>query len=219
MDEVQADVTHITNAAKATIKGIDIDLTALPADRVTLATSLEFMHGRYDSFPNGQFFVYNPVTGGNCSFTPVTASQPLPCGGLATPPNFNRATGTWDLKGNTTIQTPSFSLSFSASYKIPSTIGPFNATLAYSRKGSFFNDSDNGRGQVGTPINGDQTRAVDLVNASLSWASLDGRWGTRLWGKNLTGQQYSAFTLEDGLTTEYSPAPPRTYGVTVTAHF
>jgi hypothetical protein len=40
-----------------------------------------------------------------------------------------------------------------------------------------------------------------------------------LWGNNLTGQQYSIFQVEDGNATQYSPAPPRQYGVTFSQHF
>src|SRR6185295_5949067 len=108
--QILSAVSHVTNAAGATIKGVDVDISAMPVDRLTLTASLEAMEGRYESFPNGTFFVYDPVTGGNCTFAVAAPPAPVPCGGV-TPPNHDASTGNWDLKGNRTIQTPPFSVS------------------------------------------------------------------------------------------------------------
>jgi len=216
VDEILSGVTHITNAAAATIKGVDVDITAVPADRITLTASFEALDGHYTSFPNGQYFVYNAVTGGNCTLTPTNPCGVVP-GGAGAPPGYNGTS--WNLAGNRTIQSPTFSATIQAGYKIPTQVGPFNTAISYSHKGAYFSDSDNGKGQVGRPINGDQTKATNIVNASVSWTSVDEHWSLRAWGKNLTGQQYSAFTLEDAFTTQYSPAPPRTYGLTASLHF
>ncbi len=101
--QILSAVSHITNAAGAVIKGVDLDISAVPFDGLTLSASLEVMEGRYESFPNGTFFVYDPVTGGNCTFVVAPPPAPVPCGGV-TPPNYDAANGSWDLKGNHTIQ-------------------------------------------------------------------------------------------------------------------
>ena len=49
------------NAGKATIKGVEFDVTYKPVEQLTLNASFQLMEGRYDDFPNGQFFVTNPA--------------------------------------------------------------------------------------------------------------------------------------------------------------
>ena len=211
VDEVLSGVTHITNAAAATIKGVDLDVSVLPTQRLSITAALEGLWGTYDSFPNGTFFAYNPVTGGNCTFVQGNAS-----GCLALPPNYNSATGTWDLKGNKTIQTPPFSASLMVAYTIPSTAGEWTPALAWKHFGNYFFDADNGKGQIypSQPFN-DKQPTVNLLNASLSWVSPDGHWNARLWGNNLIGVQYISFGLEDSFATQASPAAPRTFGLWV----
>jgi outer membrane receptor protein involved in Fe transport len=41
----------------------------------------------------------------------------------------------------------------------------------------------------------------------------------RLWAKNLTNERYWSYADEISFATWYSPAPPRTYGLTVTKRF
>jgi iron complex outermembrane receptor protein len=219
VDEVNGAATFITNAASATFKGVDLDVTWLPVDRLTITAAIEVLDGKYDSFPNGQYWVYQPVAGGNCAFT-VVPGGPLPCGGLSTPPNYNPTTGNWNLGGNKTIQSPPFSSYLSASYRVPSTMGPFDLNLAWTRTGSYYADADNGRGQVApsTHFNNKQL-ILDLINASVNWTSPSGRWHAQLWGRNLANQKYWSFALQDAFETQYSANAPLTYGVTVGMHF
>jgi len=46
-----------------------------------------------------------------------------------------------------------------------------------------------------------------------------GRYSARLWGKNISGAKYISFGLEQALPTNFSPASPATYGVTLTLRF
>ena len=115
VEQILSAVSHITNAAKATIRGVDVDISVLPAEHLELAASVEVMQGRYDSFPDGTFFVYDPAIGGNCTFAVAPAPAPPPCGG-AVPPNYDARSGHWDLKGNHTIQTPPLSVNMRAQY-------------------------------------------------------------------------------------------------------
>jgi iron complex outermembrane recepter protein len=219
VEQILSAVSHITNAAKATIKGVDLDITAVPVERLTLTASLEVMDGRYDSFPNGTFFVYNPAVGGNCTFVVAAPPAPIPCGGV-TPPNYNAATGTWDLKGNHTVQTPPFSASLMGQYEIPTTAGLFDLNLTWTHTGDYFASADNGKGQI--PPSSSQNnmqKLIDLVNASLGWTSSDTSLQARLWAKNITNVHYWSYADEVSFATWYSPAPPRTYGVTMTKRF
>ncbi|HEV7607808.1 MAG TPA: TonB-dependent receptor [Steroidobacteraceae bacterium] len=217
--QILSAVSHITNAARATIKGIDLDITALPIDGLTLTASLEAMQGRYESFPDGTFFVYDPANGGNCTFAVAPPPAPVPCGGVL-PPNYNAETGHWDLKGNHTIQTPPFSLSLSSQYELPTRLGRFDLNLSWTHTGNYFASADNGRGQIApsSPDNGKQT-LMDVLNASLGWTSRDAGLAARLWVKNLTDERYWSYADEISFATLYSPAPPRTIGLTITKRF
>jgi iron complex outermembrane recepter protein len=62
-------------------------------------------------------------------------------------------------------------------------------------------------------------KLIDLVNASLGWTSSNTSLQARLWAKNITNVHYLSYADEISFATFYSPAPPRTYGVTITKRF
>jgi iron complex outermembrane receptor protein len=220
VEQILSAVSHITNAAKAKIKGVDVDISAVPVDRLTLTASLEVMEGRYQSFPDGTFFVYDPVAGGNCTFAVAPPPAPVPCGGGVTPPNYDAATGNWDLKGNHTIQTPPFSLSLMGQYEIPTSSGHFDLNVSWTRTGNYYASADNGKGQIPpSSQQNDKQETIDVINGSLGWTSSDLGLAVRLWGKNLTDVQYWSYADEISFATFYSPAAPRTYGISVTKRF
>jgi iron complex outermembrane recepter protein len=208
-----------TNAGAATFKGVDIDVTARPIPDLTLAAGAELMKGTYDSYANGAFLVYNPSPGGNCNFT-VIPGGPVPCGGRAIPPHYNPVTGTWNLAGNDTVNTPQVSLTFEANYTFHTTIGPVDVNGALKHTGAYYADADNGLGQVAPSSQGnDRQRAINIVNASVAWHSPGDAWLVRLWGANLTDVQYFSLGAESAPAIRWNPAPPRTYGITVSRHF
>jgi iron complex outermembrane receptor protein len=217
--QILSAVSHITNAARATIKGIDLEISAVPVDRLVVTASLEAMQGTYESFPNGTFFVYDPATGGNCTFAVAAPPAPVPCGGVH-PPNYDAATGTWDLKGNHTIQTPPFSASLIGQYEVPTPIGRFDINLSWTHTGNYYASADNGKGQIApsSPENNMQ-KLIDIFNGSLRWSSNNRELDVRLWAKNLTNVQYWSYADEISFATFYSPAPPRSFGLTVTKRF
>ena len=225
--------TVLTNAAGATIKGVDLDVIYKPVSRLTLTGSLQLQEGRYDDFPNGQFFVTNPL-GGNCAFT-ATLNGVLPtCGGRpigAIPPNYVPGTATtpssWNLKGNHTVQTPPFSANVTATYDIPVSTGDLSLTLHFSHSGNYWSEPSNGEGQVdlgptalsrSNPL-AEKQGSVDLLNASIQWTSSDDKYTVRLWGKNIANEEYFLFNNSTATVTKKVPAPPRTFGVNLTARF
>ncbi len=220
VEEILTGVTHITNAAKATIKGLDLEISAMPTERLTLTAALEGLQGHYDSFPDGTFYVYNAVLGGNCIFAVAPPPAPAPCGGDVVPPNYNPSTGHWDLKGNHTVQTPPFSANLMALYAMPSAIGRFDFNVSWAHSGNYFVSADNGLGQI-LPSSSRNTMQglLNVVNASLGWSSTGAKWQARLWVKNLTDLKYWSYADLQAFATQYSPASPRTYGVIVTKRF
>ena len=61
--------------------------------------------------------------------------------------------------------------------------------------------------------------SYDVLNASVEWSAPKNAWGVRLWGRNLTGTQYCAFETATTLNDSCAPAPPQTYGMTLSANF
>jgi len=41
----------------------------------------------------------------------------------------------------------------------------------------------------------------------------------RLWGKNLGNEYYATYALRGAGADQFAPAPPRTFGVTLSGHF
>jgi len=59
-----------------------------------------------------------------------------------------------------------------------------------------------------------------VVNATLTWYSLDDRWNVQAWGKNLNNAlYYEGRSEQGGLGDAQRQAPPRTYGVTFRMKF
>ncbi len=213
IDEVIGAQTVLSNAAAATMKGVDIDVTALPTDNLTLTASAEIMNGTYNDFKDGIYFVYDGA--GNCTWAPFNANG---CPNHP-PPNYNPLTGQWNLKGLDTIQTPPFSFTLNGNYTIPSSVGPFDLDLSYFHGGDYYSDADNGLGQIApsSPDN-DKQKSLNIFNGSVGWTADSGAWGVRFWAKNITGVKYWSFNIEDAFATQYSAAPPRTFGITATSH-
>jgi len=57
-----------------------------------------------------------------------------------------------------------------------------------------------------------------LVNLRLAYASENEKWELAGWVKNATDEEYMLhnFTMNPGLSQNITPAPPRTYGATLT---
>src|SRR5262249_17348079 len=105
-------------------------------------------------------------------------------------------------------------------YEVPTAIGRFDLTVSWTHSGNYYASADNGKGQVApSTVTNDMQKLLDVFNASLGWTSSNHARQVRLWAKNLTNVHYWAYADEISFATFYSPAPPRTYGVTVTHYF
>jgi iron complex outermembrane recepter protein len=112
-DGVQED----TNAAKARIYGLDLDLAASPFSGFLIQGSFSYIHGRYTSF--GSTLGYLPTgVGGN-------------------------TTTTVDATGNDTVHTPTLSGSVSANYVYRTPVGEFDFSVNDAYIGSFAWEPDN----------------------------------------------------------------------------
>ncbi len=189
VSELVAGSQIVLNAAKAEIYGLDADFTVLPIQNLTLKSSFALIHGRYTSFPNAPYFP--AVTAADCS------------------PGVGAVGAcTIDATGLETVHTPSFTMSLSADYVKPSQVGPFDIAADFYHSDGFFWDPAD---QIRQPT-------YSLYNASLGWMNPQERFGVRLWAKNLGGAHYYSYAIAQTLGEDFSPAPPRTFGVTISAH-
>jgi iron complex outermembrane receptor protein len=135
------------------------------------------------------------------SFPNATLSVPLATGG--------NTTVSGSAKGNQTPHSPDFTANLGGDYRVRTEVGDVLFSINYSYDGGFAWDADNRLKQA----------PYSLVNGSITWTSHDAAWDVRLWGKNLNGARYSTYTTANIVGDEESPAPPRTFGITVGRHF
>lgn len=196
----------LTNAGAARIKGVDIDVTAAPVDNLTLTAAISIADGHYTRFPGGPTFY-------GAQITPQVGDSPAVCTMIPeASPTSPHPQIACNLKGKKTIQTIPLSVNLSATYRITTAVGPIDLAASWSHGGDFYweaaNDPDS------------HQKKTDLINASVQWSDQSERYSVRLWGRNL-GQEKSFGYATNGAVAnlKYSPAPPRTYGVTLSASY
>ena len=189
VQEIVAGAISLVNAAAAEMRGIDVDCTFGPISSLTIRGGFEIISGHYTNFQNAPF--YRPILGPNGE----------PVGGNM------RTVG--NASGLDTVRTPKGTAAVSAAYAVAVPRGNLNFVVGYYYNSGFAWEPDNRLRQS----------RYDVVNASIDWNSPGHAWSISLWGRNLTGTQYCAYETATTLSDLCAPAPPRTYGITLGAHF
>lgn len=135
------------------------------------------------------------------SFPDAPEYNPSPAGG--------DAVTSIDASGNTTVNSPTVTAAIAANYKLPTQAGDFDFNVNYSYNSGYFWNPDN---QLKQP-------SYSLLGAYVAFALKGGTWDIRVWGSNLNGAKYYSFENAFAFGNIYSPAAPRTFGVTLGAHF
>ena len=134
-------------------------------------------------------------------FPNATISVPLPTGG--------NTTVSGSAKGFMVPHAPDFSGNLTATYRTMVPWGMLIGALNGSYESPFAWDADNRLKQ----------KAYGLLSGSVTLLPDNGRWELKVWAKNITDTHYSIYTTANVVGDEESPAPPRTFGLTVTRHF
>jgi iron complex outermembrane recepter protein len=124
------------------------------------------------------------------------------------PTNTPRPNGVTDATGNTLPHAPRWTFNTGLQYTIPSSSGSYRLGTEVSYNNGFYWDPDN---VIRQP-------SYTLVNASVLWKSLDGKYDLSVWGKNLAGAKYYVYATSQALGETGAPAFPRTFGFTVGLH-
>lgn len=105
------------NAAKADIKGVDVDITARPISQLTLSAGYEYLDAKYKDYPSAT--IYSLAPDGSLLQAPGSAS------------------------GKRLAKAPKVSYNITANYEIPTDIGSFNTNAALFYNSGAYQDAGN----------------------------------------------------------------------------
>ncbi|WP_313806706.1 TonB-dependent receptor [Sphingobium sp.] len=111
LNSFQSGVVVTLNAARATIKGLELEYDAQPIRNLSLKGGVTFLDGKYDSFPGAPRYTVRP-TGGNIQ-------------------------SIGDASGEDTVRTPKFVATVNAIYKVPTKSGDFALAASYTHNSGY----------------------------------------------------------------------------------
>jgi iron complex outermembrane recepter protein len=171
--------TKVANAGQATVYGGEFEIKAQTTENLLLSGGLSYIHSEFDEYLG-------------------VANLPAPSGfGAVTVPGI-------DFAGNELVQTPEYSLTVSADYLIPTSLGNFNINLHLFYTDDFYWDDNNRLYEDG----------YEIVNGTVSWTNPEEDLKISLWGRNLTDTKYSVRRDSAPQPNDnYTPGPPASYGI------
>jgi iron complex outermembrane receptor protein len=215
-----------TNAGKATLYGVNVDLQFKPTSRDTLRLAAEYLHTKYDSFV---FSVYNPSIPG-----PVINSYPVQATGCSigavvpytandfVPALRNDSTQAIDCSGNALVRAPEWT--GTAGYEHVFDL-PRGSTITAGIDAQFASS------QYLSPdfIESGRDDGYVAVNASVAF-EMASDWAFTAWGRNLSNEEiytgggryaFSRAVAAGGDPTLFyaNIRAPRTYGLSVSKQF
>ena len=161
-------LTVTTNAADATVQGLELEVDARPADGLSIGASLAWLDATYDEF----LAVYGTCRPTNAALDPVNCPNPA----ITTPRRI-------DVAGNTLNNAPEFKGTAYAAYQFAFGGGDLTLSTQLSYQGRvFFNNPVNDRIA--------SQGAVKLVDARAAWTNEAGNLELAVFGKNITNEDY-----------------------------
>ena len=188
-------VLPVENAGGAELKGIEMDLTWVVTDGLTLTGGFNAMDSEYTDYDATPSVYNTSVFPG-----PVVASVP------------------YDASGDDIIRAPDFAAYVALNYEATLSSGayiPVNVT--YSHKGEY--NFDLIPGDESNRIDEYESDAYELLNARVGFVSSDDRWSVAVWGKNLTDEEYYDEVVAFATAVRATVGAPRTYGVDFSYRF
>jgi iron complex outermembrane receptor protein len=164
----QSGLTITTNAADATVQGIELEVEAQPADGFNVGVSIALLDATYDEFQA----VYGTCRPTNAALDPVNCTNPA----VTAPRRINAA-------GNTLNNAPEFKGSAYAAYSFALAGGELALSGQVAHQGRvFFNNPANDL----VSSQGD----VTLLDARVAWTNGNGAIEVAAFGKNLSDEEY-----------------------------
>lgn len=186
--------SSVTNAAKATVYGAELETSLRLADALRIDWSAAYLHATFDEFSTADSS--RPTT---CD--PGTGTGGVPC--------------SIDLSGNTLPQSPRFTTSAGAYYDVPFAAGKLTLGARYDWKSRVYFTEFN------LPIS--SQKAVGKLNLFVNYASDDGHFTASLFAKNVTNEQVKGNVIVVssiiGSLALGQYQPGRQFGVSLGYHF
>ncbi len=183
----------LTNASKARIQGVELELTLAPVDNLLLTATGSYNDYEYLDFEERQF-----------SSIKLLTQQPLPI---------------VDRSGEPFAEVPELTWSLAIQYTLETKYGRFVPRMDYSYIDNIFMGLDPGAGQN---VNQSSFGDYGLLSARLGWTSPDEKYEVALYGTNLSDEFYyfGAAAVGDSVGTfAVTPGLPRMYGVELSYNF
>lgn len=181
----------ISNAAGASIKGIELEMTAKPTRDWRLTANLTLLDATYISYTNA------PVAG---ALLPYVVHLP----------QYDAAAGTFNASGNRLDDAPRYTAFLAAERDWDLSGGTVYARTEYYWQDRVYFDPTNLDVQSQAPYG--------LVNAFAGY-NTNGNWQVQLYGKNLANKGYYITTAANGLVPGGFVGAPRTFGIRVSYSF
>jgi iron complex outermembrane recepter protein len=203
--QVNGASTTLTNAASATIYGLDADFSAALGAGFRLDGSTSVIHGRYGDFPIATISYLSRPAGAPtyAGYTPGLGNYVYP-GCSSTPGTFYCSAS-----GNHIVNTPDFTLNLALNHEMDLAGGKLKSNFTWAYNDGFYWAVDNRLRQP----------AYSLFNAQVMWVEPNGHYNLRVWGRNLSNTKYLVSLNENGTGDEGAPAIGRTWGVSFGYHF
>jgi iron complex outermembrane receptor protein len=184
----------LTNAAKATVKGAEIEFLARPVTGLEIGATVAYLDAKYDRFCTGDPTQPSAPVNRNCS-----AANPI------------------DLAGNRFPRAPEWTVTTSAQYTADFGNNSSLMLRADLRSQSLTYFTQFNRRLVSQP-------AYEVVNGRINYILPGGRFSIGAFVNNVFNKTYFNEVLESGafnpqLVAQAYVAPPRTYGITAGAKF
>jgi iron complex outermembrane receptor protein len=176
----------IVNAADATTRGVELEITAVPVDGLRIHASAGYLDAYYTDFCSNIGVVNLP------NLVPCSTAQP----------------GFRDLSALNLTLAPKFNVSIGVEYTFEiGNAGSVTLQADYTHESSL--ETDTGNAAIG------HRRPTDLVNASINWEHPSEKFGVSLFARNLFNEIYTQSGLDvgGGIWSTWIPNPPRTWGV------
>jgi iron complex outermembrane recepter protein len=203
--------TRVQNAASATVKGLEADLTWAPTSQFEIGTGFGFTDGKYKNFRGDAYAPCAAVPALPARDAVEAAGKAAALAGCTAGGGLGLAlVGGRNLSGQRLINTPKFSSYLRAQYTQPLE-GAGNVTLSgvvNTRSKSFFD-----------PAGSFVDRSRTLLSARLGWTSENDRYTVAVFGENLGGVKYFTINSPQGTGGWQIPAAPRQVYVTAGVKF
>ena len=203
-----ATTLNVTNAAKATTQGVEIDSRWQISDQLLLSAAAGLIDFEYDKYANQvctdhQFNLWREANWQNDRMAAFTKASDCAAAGIN------------DLSGKTAAQTPEISASLSAAYNMP--VGAhleMDLVLDLNYRDDVYRQDDLDEHTFDD--------AATYINASVNLASLTNTWIVTLRGNNLTDVESYDMGIDVPLASGAHVvlvSPPRSYSLGVSYKF